>query len=150
MKRLATSTACAVLSIGMLSACGGGTDAYCSEIESTQESLGGIDTQNASSEDFKKSTTAINKIADKAPDDIKSEWQTIGQTLKKVQTALDDAGLKVEDLQDPQKMKDVDPAKLKDIQSAASDMTKVADAQEKISKQVENECDIQLGSGSDS
>lgn len=148
MKRLVATAACAILSIGMLTACGGGNDEYCSAVKDTKKSVGGINGSDATSADFKKATNSINDIADKAPDSVKDDWKTIGKTLQKVLDAVDDAGLKIEDLQDPAKAKDIDPSKLKKISEAAKDMSKVNDAQDKVTKEVKKDCDIKLGSKS--
>ncbi|MGH3423647.1 MAG: hypothetical protein ACRDO8_02890 [Nocardioidaceae bacterium] len=148
MKRPATAACCVVLSIGMLSACGGGNDEYCSEIKQTKKTIGGIDGSQATSADFKKATDSIDKIADEAPESVKDDWRRIGKALGRVLKAVEDAGLKVEDLRDPSTAQDVDPQKLKKIQAAAQDMTKVTKSQEKVSKEVKKDCDIDLGSGS--
>lgn len=143
MKRIAISVASAVIATGALTACGGDSG-YCDSIKDFDKDFGKISQTDATSADFKKATQAIDDIAGQSPDSVKKEWKTLGSKLGAVNKALDDAGLKVEDLRDQQKMRKVDKAKIAEVTKAAQGMGEANAAQVKITKQVKKECNITL------
>lgn len=148
MKRLARLVACAFLSVCLLTACGGGNDEYCSAIKDAKSTLGGIDGSDVTNADFDKLSSTLHDIADKSPDSVKDDWNKLGDSVDELRKALDDAGVKAEDLQDPSSVKDVDPDKLTKITDAAKSMTEAADSKDAITDEVKKDCDIDLGSGS--
>jgi hypothetical protein len=160
MRRFSALTAIVVLGAGLVTGCGssgGGSGSsssgYCSEIKSSAESIKSF-TASSGTPDFTKLSDFIAKaheLADKAPSDIKDDWTVMVGAMDALTSALDDAGLKLEDLgamMSGQVPDGVDASKLAGLatklQSIGSEqVTKAGDA---ISKQAKDVCKVDLKS----
>jgi hypothetical protein len=154
MRRISVLTAVAVLGTGLVTGCGGGgsgsESAYCKDLKS---SAAGIRSFTAgSTPDFSQLSDFIAKahdLADEAPGDIKDDWKVMTDAMDALTSALQDAGIKLEDLGslmtgqvpdgvDPSKLAAL-PAKLQEIGS-----DKVQKAGDAISKQAKDTCKVDL------
>lgn len=154
MRGLSVATVSALLCTGLVAGCGGSSgseSAYCSEIKSSAASIKSFTAEN-STPDFTKLSDFIDKaheLADKAPSEIEDDWKVMTEAMDSLTSALEDAGLKLEDLgslMSGQVPDGVDsaklaalPAKLQEIGSAK--VTKAGDA---ISKQAKDVCGVDL------
>ena len=105
-----------VLSAGLLAGCGSGDDDksgadkgdkdkgssasgdYCTQLKSAKADF---DTFESDSPDFSKFDDAIatfHELADDAPSEVADDWKTLDGALTTMESALEDAGLKLEDL----------------------------------------------------
>jgi hypothetical protein len=144
MRRIGTWTAAAVLSAGLLSGCGGGgdTDAYCGGLEDAKAAFSG----DMDATKFDELSDQVGELVDDAPDEVKGDWETLQGALDELNGALEDAGLTAADLEDPEKLAEVDPedaAKIQEVaESLSSDETE--EASDNIQEHAKDECDIDL------
>ena len=158
MRTLAVLTATTLVSAGLLAGCGSGGESgsgsssggYCKELRSSASSIKSFTA--GSTPDFSKFSDFIDKahdLGDKAPSDIKDDWKVMLGAMDSLVSALEEAGLKVEDigaLMSGQVPDGVDqtklaalPGKLQEIGSA-----KVSKAGDAISKQAKDTCKVDL------
>ncbi|MCW2840913.1 MAG: hypothetical protein JWR55_2396 [Aeromicrobium sp.] len=139
-----------------LAACGGGDDSgsgggdgdYCKDLKSAQATFAKV-----SGNDFDALDSAIatfHKLADEAPDDVKTEWETLDGAFLKIEKAFDEAGIKMSDLPEIQAgniPEGVDVSKLTSLASTFSEISsdKVTKAQATIEKHAKDSCDVDLG-----
>ena len=71
MKRISSMLAATVIGASLLTDCGGGTDAYCDTLESTQKDF--EDFEAADFSNFDEFTDRVEELADDAPDEVKDE-----------------------------------------------------------------------------
>ena len=91
-----------LLSASLVAGCGGGdsssSSGYCKDLKAAKADF---ETFDASSPDFSKFDDAIqtfHELADGAPSAVADDWKTLDAALTAMEKALDDAGLKMEDL----------------------------------------------------
>ena len=151
MKHRLVLMAAATLMSGMLTACGGGgsgdTDAYCDSIEDAKSDIESLDTGDFGN--LEKAFDRFHEIAGEAPDDVKADWEVLDGAFQDMQQALEDAGLKISDLEgitSGQIPEGLDQAKLtqlaEDMQAVGSE--EVQDAANNIEKHAKDECDVDL------
>jgi len=143
--------AAATLLSGVLTGCGGGdseaTDSYCDSLKDAKADIETLDAGDVAK--FDEAFKTIHDLADEAPDEVKDDWEVLDGALSDMETALNDAGLKLSDLeglQSGQLPEGVDQAKLaalgQKMQDIASD--EVQKAGDNIDKHAEDECGIKL------
>ncbi len=76
MRRAGMALAAAIMAAGTLSACGGGDDEFC-EV--------GDDFDASSMSSPEDATKALDEMADKAPDEIKDDIETVRDGMEKAQ-----------------------------------------------------------------
>ncbi len=153
MKKLATGMVGALLLLTSLTACGGddggggssSSGDYCDDLKSAQEkfeSLGELD-----SGDFGEATDTLQQLGDEAPDDVADDWKILNDGLSEFQAALDDAGVSMDDLQDPKALKELDPDVMQNLSEVAQGMSSqdFADASKNIEEHAKTDCDVDLG-----
>jgi hypothetical protein len=92
------------------------SSAYCTDLEQAQSNFG-----NLNSGDFGKlgaAFVALHQLNQEAPPALRKEWLLVDETITDLDTAVDDAGLKLSDLGDIRAgnvPKNVGPAKLRKI-----------------------------------
>ncbi|MET0838901.1 MAG: hypothetical protein ABWY19_08990 [Marmoricola sp.] len=140
------------LSLGTLTACGGGDDEYCEQLKADQAYFKNF---SSSSPDFDKLDEALDRfhtLADTAPDEVADDWKVIDDAFAKVEKALKDAGVKFSDLpkmQQGQIPEGVDAGKLAALGPKLQQLSaaKFAKAGKAIEKHAKESCDITLGLG---
>ncbi|SDE23482.1 hypothetical protein [Nocardioides lianchengensis] len=161
MRRIGTWAAAIVLGAGALAACGGddgsgsddasggggGDSSYCDKLSGFRDTL--QNTSDASS--FTKFKDAAEELADEAPDEVSGDWEKIQDAFGQLEDKLEEAGLSIEDLDDPTALQSADPEAMATLQE---ELTKIGEdldgAGEKISDHAESECDIDLDGSDDS
>lgn len=116
MRKIAAVTAVLVIGTGALTACSGSADAYCDELKSNQDSVKADD-------DPSKSLDLMKKVRDKAPSQVKGDWDTLIDFVEKTEAAKGDT-TKTADL--------------------AKDASKVTTATQNISKHAKDSCKIDI------
>lgn len=125
---------------------------YCDQISSIKDNFEDIDFSTLSDSTFDDMQSAFSSLEAAAPDDVKDEWATLGDTFDRFQQALDDAGISLDDLkamsEDPSAIpEDID---LQALQQLGTEMNAIAEdndlqaATDAISKEVKDECGIDL------
>ena len=149
MKRISSLLAATVLGAGLLTGCGGGTDAYCDTLEDTQKNF--EDFEAADFSDFDEFTDRVDELADEAPDEVKDDWKVLSEAFNAFVDALDEAGLEPGDLEglaSGEIPEGVDMEALTEAMTEAQalggeDFEKATDA---IEKHAKDECNIDLSS----
>jgi hypothetical protein len=161
MVRSLALTGAAVL-LSAVAGCGGGGDSsdqadqadsggaspeqYCSALRNTQEEFGALNSGQLTGQNVQRIFDRIHGIADQAPPEISQEWRTLDGAIGQMESGLQDLGLGFEDLQDPQKLADVDP---KQLQQFGQEMQKLSGqkferAGNRIEQHAKQECNIDL------
>ncbi len=154
--RLPIALASAVVLAGSLAACGGGassdTDDYCSSLEQAQKDFQTLEEGDLGQMD--KAFQTFHELADQAPEAVSADWSKIDGAITKLQDGLDEAGIKMSDLEEISKTGElpegVDQQKLlelgQEIQGlGGEDFEKAGD---NITKHAKDECGIELGENS--
>ncbi len=156
MKRILSAAAAAALGLCLLTACGdddGGSKAggsggdYCSDLKAAKKEVDALKAGDFS--DLEKTTDAMHKLADEAPDEIKDDWKVLVDGVDKLVDALKDAGLDdadMETLQSGQIPDGVDMAALTGLMEEIKDLStqEFQDAGEAINKHAKDECKVDL------
>lgn len=149
MKQRLVLAAVAALCAGSLTACGGGTKAYCDDLRDANKSFGSL-----SSADFSKFDDAIARmhtLADEAPDPVADDWKVLDTALNNFQDALKKAGLTTDDLAKMSTGQMPDNFDMSKLQQLQQDMQSLGDqkfqtASNNIEKHAKDECNVDLGS----
>ena len=152
--RVAPVIGALVLGAGLLTGCGGGdsgesSSSYCDDLKSAQEEFSAFDSDNPDMADLDKAMDRMHQLADEAPDAVKEDWDTLDGALQDFQTALEDAGLTMDDLakmQSGEMPENFDPAKLQEL---APKLQSLGDqdfqaAADNLEKHAKDECDVDL------
>jgi hypothetical protein len=91
----------------------------------------------------------LRDIGDDAPSEVADDWEVLVGGFDTFQQALEDAGLSLEDLADPQSMNNLDPKALQQLtqQLKSLDSKQFEQAGENISRHAEAECGFKLEDG---
>jgi hypothetical protein len=144
--KIPLAIASTVLLGGVLTACGGGDGGsggsggsgsdYCKDIKAAAATFGDLDSGDTAS--LGDAFTTFHKLADEAPGDIKDDWKTLDGAITTVETALSDAGIKIEDFADLQSGKLPEGVDMSKLTGLASEFQKLSGAEfEKASKAIE-------------
>jgi hypothetical protein len=164
MKKTFGLAAAAVLTFA-LSACGddnggdggsGGYDeaAYCDAYKSAESEFEDADFSQLDEETFGQLQDKVTEMREKAPEDLKDEWETFEGALDEFQTLLSDAGLSLEDLSNISDPSDLpEGVTIEDLQELGTKMQDFAEnndiqsATDAIEKDAETRCDIPAEGG---
>lgn len=127
---------------------GGGEGDYCKELKSAKSTFAKVSESNFDALDDAIAT--FHQLADSAPDEVKTEWQTLDSAFGEVEKAFESAGIKMSDLAKIQKGEippGADVSKLASLGDSFAAITseKVSKAQATIEKHAKDTCDISLG-----
>lgn len=147
--KLKLAVAGAALASITLTACGGDTDAYCSQLEAAQEDFETLSSGDTTGGDLDETFQTLRDLADSAPDEISEEWAQLDDSIEQVQTALDDAGITFEDLTNAQSGELPEGVELEDLQALAAEFQEIGSeetrqAAETIEEHAREECDVDL------
>ena len=138
---------CVVLLMAGPSACGeDGGKSYCSALEAEQTTFAEMQ-GDSSGLALLEHRTMLHGLADKAPDDLSDEWQTLLGALDAFSTTLTDVGVTPDDFVDgkpPASLAEADRAR---IAHAANELSSpdVVEAANGIEQQARDVCKLQLG-----
>ena len=149
MKQRLVLAAVAALCASTLTACGGGTKAYCDDLRDANKDFSSLD--NADFSKFDDAISRMHKLADEAPDEVADDWKVLDGALNDLQDALKKAGLTTDDLakmSQGQMPENFDMSKLQQLQEDMSSLgdQKFQDASNAIEKHAKDECNVDLGS----
>ena len=103
MKRILSAAAAVALGLCLLTACGddggdkaGGSGDYCSDLKDAKKEVDAL--KGGDFSDLEKTTDAMHKLADEAPDEIKDDWEILVNGVDKLVEALKKAGLDDDDM----------------------------------------------------
>ncbi|NPC96472.1 hypothetical protein [Nocardioides sp. zg-DK7169] len=146
MKRIGILAATAVLGTSLLSGCGGGDD-YCDTLSDARGEFSAVGSGDIDSfDDFRDVTS---DLADSAPDEVADDWETIEKAFNDLESAMDDAGVNMEDLDQmsesgelPEGVSQEDLMALgEELQSVGDGINESGDA---ITEHAKESCDIDL------
>ena len=153
MHRASLAAVATVFAVGTLAGCGDlnssdlttSIDDYCAAIEDAKDDFDNLDSLDFTQ--FDEASDTIGGIADQAPDSVQDDWQLVDDRFGHVVDAFTDLGIDPADLDDPQALADIDPAKLADLRSVGQELNspEVQQATEDINKEVREDCGIELG-----
>ena len=148
------------LSLSALTGCGGdggdggdtgatATETYCEQLKADEKYFSAVSGEGADPSQFGEALERLHGLADKAPEDIATEWGTLDSAFTEVETVLADAGIEPQDLaglQSGQIPKGVDVKDLAAIGPKLQelDSPELRDAATAIRKHAKAECDITL------
>jgi hypothetical protein len=118
MRKVAAIAAVLSISLGGLTACSS-SSAYCDELKKNE------DAAKADASDMKSTIDKMKKVKDKAPSEVKGDWQVLIDYLEKSEAAKGD------------------PSKAKDLTAQAG---KITTASQNITKHAKDKCNIELKS----
>lgn len=135
---LASTLVCA----SVLSGCGGGS-AYCEAVDKDKASLNtfGEKRTDAAYADYAKVFEGVAKVA---PKDIQKDWQALADVTKGVIAAQKAVDLKLEDMTDSAKVKELSEAQLKQLNKAYEAFNGTTAQRAAVVKNVKQECEITL------
>jgi hypothetical protein len=155
VKRILATVAAAALGLCLLTACGddnggkagGSSGDYCSDLKAAKKQVDAL--KGGDFSDLQKTTDAMHKLADEAPDEIKDDWDTLVTGVDKLVDALKKAGLDDADmatLQAGQIPDGVDMDALTGLMTEikALDTAKFQEAGDNINKQAKDKCGVDL------
>lgn len=144
--KIPLAIASAVLLGGVLTACGGGDGGsggsggsgsdYCKDIKTAAATFGDLESGDTAS--IGDAFATFHKLANEAPGAIKDDWKTLDSAITTVETALSDAGIKIEDFADLQSGKIPEGVDVSKLTGLATEFQKLSSADfEKASKAIE-------------
>jgi hypothetical protein len=141
--RRAAAGLVALALLGLPVACGDAEASYCDALRSRQEIFAG----DGSSDGFLDALPDLEELAEKAPDDLRDEWQTFTGALETLDKTIVAAGVKPRDIVGGRKPATVTDAQWTAITTAADSLSSVdvAQAVDGIDQQAKDVCKLQLG-----
>lgn len=156
MNKIAGASIAALMCAGALAGCGGSDDSssggYCDDIKSATEQFQNLSDNDITGDNLTAIIDAVHTIEAEAPDDIKSSWTFLSTQFDAFKTAMDDAGVSMDDFSKltANDTSGIDPAKLAELTTALQsfDSDGISKESDKITAQVKEECDIDMDANS--
>ena len=158
MRKISVSIAGLLLGAGLLTACGGGGGSeasdgpdYCDQLKEAKAQLENFESTNPDFGEMDKALDTMHDLAGNAPDEVAADWKVVDEGVTTVETALEDAGVTMEDLgkiQTGQMPEGVDMAKLQELAPKLQELSdaKFQKATDNIEKHAKDECNVDLSS----
>lgn len=157
MNKLTGISVAAILSAGALVGCGGGSDStssdtYCSDVKAARTQINSFTNGASQTTDIATLIERVHTIAGEAPSDIKASWTVLDTEFGTLKTAVEKAGLSLDDLQSViagNVPPGTDITKLTELGNTLKNMATpdVSAAGDKITAEVKKECNIDLNTG---
>lgn len=133
MKKFAGLAATAVLSTLALSGCGGSDEDFCDSYESLDSGDAGVSSMETLDE--------LDRLVDNAPGDIEDEVDVLADAADQFQAAVDEAGIELDALDDPEAMSAEDGAAITEaLEGVDVDEEEIAEATTSIEEWVGENC----------
>ena len=155
MKRILSAVAAGALGLCLLTACGdddggkasGSGGDYCSDLKSAKKEVDAL--KGGDFSDLQKTTDAMHKLADEAPDEIADDWKTLVDGVDKLVKALKDAGLDDDDMATLQSGQIPDGVDMEALQGLMTEINELENgdfekASDNINKHAKDECNVDL------
>ena len=130
-----------------LTGCGSDSEAeYCGALKADQQTFAEMQ-EDTSGVALLRHRTLLHGLADKAPEDLGDEWQTLLGALDTFATTLDQLGVAPDDFVDgrpPAGLSEADRTRIADAANVLSSAD-VVDAADGIEQQAKDVCKLQLG-----
>lgn len=142
MRRTTTTLVTTIVAAAVLSGCGGGS-AYCDAVKKDQSSLNafGKTKTDAAYATYAKVFMSVAKVS---PAAVKQDWATLAKATENIIAVQKKAGVKLEDMADTAKVKDLDDGQLADLNTAYKAFNDTTTQRRAVVKNVLQECDITL------
>ncbi|HLR83474.1 MAG TPA: hypothetical protein VK059_00920 [Nocardioidaceae bacterium] len=162
-RRLTAAVSGGLLATAIMTGCGddgddndSGSDSnaggdYCSQVEDMKGEFEAFSDPDYTLGDIAETIGILDGIAQSAPDDITPSWEALHSSMSDIESKLSDFGVKEDEpLQSElERIAKDDQSKQKEIVDVLSGTQDVQSDANKIEKQVNKECDIDLSSDSD-
>jgi len=143
MKRTAAVLITTIVGITTLSGCGGGGDPYCDAVEKNKSTLNTFG-QKRTNAAYAKYAKVFADVGKDAPASIQKDWTTLSTVTKGILDAQAKAGLKLEDMTDTAKVKKLNDAQLKELNTAYKTFNGTTKQRNAVVKNVKQKCKINL------
>jgi hypothetical protein len=142
MKRTAAVLITTIVGITTLSGCGGG-DPYCDAVDKNKATLNtfGEKRTNAAYTQYAK---VFGDVGKQAPASIKKDWTMLSTVTTGILDAQKKVGLKLEEMTDTAKVKKLNQAQLKELNTAYQTFNGTTKQRNAVVKNVLQKCDIKL------
>ncbi len=142
MRRTAALVVSTIACATVLAGCGG-ESAYCTAVDKDKSSLNtfGEKRTDAAYAGYAKVFDGVAKVA---PASIKKDWTTLADVTKGVIAAQKGVKLKLEEMTDTAKVKKLDQAQLKKLNTAYEAFNATTEQRTAVVKNVKQECKITL------
>jgi len=129
-----------------LAACSDDEDAYCGALKADQESFSEMQ-EDTTGLGLLKHRPTLARLAAKAPEDLRDEWQTFLGAIDAFSETLDDVGVSPDDFADERPPAGLSATDRSRIASAANELSSkdVVDAANGIEQHAKDVCKLQLG-----
>lgn len=141
MRRAAVALAVASTMLATLTACG--SSPYCKAIEDHESTLNTLG-QDKTNRDFRKYAAAYRAVATVAPLGVRKDWTKLAEVTQGVLVAHRKAGIKLQDMAVPEKLKAVSAENLALIRDAYTAFNDTDHEREAVVKSAKDECEISL------
>jgi hypothetical protein len=142
MKRTAVVLVTTIVGITTLAGCGG-SDPYCDTVEKNKSTLNTFG-QKRTNAAYAKYANAFAAVGKEAPASIKKDWTKLSTVTTGILDAQKKAGVKLEDMTDTAKVKKLNQAQLKQLNTAYQTFNATTKERNAVVKNVLQECDIKL------
>lgn len=129
------------------------TKSYCSALKEDRKQLSTLSDQvggkgKDGSKALKRTDSLLSDLRDKAPDDIRKDWDTLVQALDGLVAAIKASGADPKDFQGGRRPAGVTEGQLRAVQQAAAELqaTPVQQATQSIEQHAQDVCKVDLGS----
>jgi hypothetical protein len=119
---------------------------YCESLKDARDRLQALEGQGGDTASFEQAIGALRSVSDEAPANVAGDWRVLLDGFDTFVQALDEAGVSLEDLSDPQAMSDIKPQELQQLQQklGSLDSKRFQRAGSSISEHARSECGFDL------
>ena len=142
MRRTTATLVTTLVAATALSGCGGGS-AYCDAVKKDQSSLNSFGKTKTEAA-YTKYAAVFSSVAKVSPDAVKKDWTALAKATDDIIAAQKKAGVRLEDMADTTKVKDLSDAQLADLNTAYKAFNGTTTQRRAVVKNVLQECDITL------
>jgi len=151
--RLGAAVAISVAAAASLVGCGGddtpsssADSGYCSDVQDAKDSFEALLNNQIDQQAFENLGVQLKAIAGEAPAAIKAKWLTVSKAVDDFRSALDDAGLTMEDMHDMGSGPMSGGAPMERAMNAAAALgaASFSTAQSAVARNVQSECHFSL------
>lgn len=140
-RHLASAVAVAAATV-LLAGCGG-QSAYCSTVEENTETLNSFG-KTRTTEAYQSYAETFRTVASEAPAAVEDDWMALAEATEGVLAAQEDVGLALQDMQDEEKVAELEEGQLSALNESYEAFNDTTDQRTAVVKNVKTECEITL------